>query len=112
MTVGSSHSVQTRFYQKTLIAGLLFASPCAQVARESGNRLLYLPLNGVQRLLIYSTLYLSYVLESKGVDYIKKIRDKEKFAHLLTAVFSPSALEPPVNETRQEEDSWPILRWT
>ena len=72
--------------------------------------------NGVtfllQFFLIYSTLYLSYVLESKGVDYIKKIRDKEKFAHLLTAVFSPSALEPPVNETRQEEDSWPILRWT
>ncbi|PIL29998.1 hypothetical protein GSI_07909 [Ganoderma sinense ZZ0214-1] len=67
---------------------LLAASiPAAWLARFSGRPLLYLPMGGVQRLLLGVVLYADWASNAGLFLHIKRIRDKTTFAHLVTGVF-------------------------
>ncbi|EJF58524.1 hypothetical protein DICSQDRAFT_139303 [Dichomitus squalens LYAD-421 SS1] len=75
--------------------------PFAMLARRTGLRMLYLPMNGLQRVLLAAILYQSFVVLHSRFENIKKIKDKGRYAAIVTAMFHNSSFDKAIEEHRR-----------
>ncbi|PIL30002.1 hypothetical protein GSI_07913 [Ganoderma sinense ZZ0214-1] len=64
-----------------------FSVPLAMLARWSGRRALYLPMNGLQRLLLGVWMYAELSWISREMWYLHRIRDKDAAARVIVNLF-------------------------
>ena len=64
-----------------------FSVPFAMLARWSGRRALYLPMNGMQRLLLGAWMYTEMSAKWRELWYLHRIQDKHAAARMITNIF-------------------------
>ncbi|EJF58513.1 hypothetical protein DICSQDRAFT_156708 [Dichomitus squalens LYAD-421 SS1] len=67
--------------------GMGLSIPLAMLARWSGRRALYLPMNGWQRLLLGAWMYVELPAGFREFGYLRRIREKDVAARLMIDVF-------------------------
>ncbi|KAI0330023.1 hypothetical protein GY45DRAFT_1251611, partial [Cubamyces sp. BRFM 1775] len=65
------------------LAALVASVPFAMLARRSGIRYLYWPLNGLQRILVGTTLYFGVAQRYQHYSYLHDLCNKKRMAQLL-----------------------------
>ncbi|KAI0762339.1 hypothetical protein C8Q74DRAFT_1371400 [Fomes fomentarius] len=73
--------------------------PFALRARRMGRRALYLPMNGVQRLIFYAWVYVETFVWLGQWEYLERIEDRHGMAMLLRRIFQ--GIDKEVTEMRQ-----------
>ncbi len=76
-------------------------TPFALLARWIGRRALWLPLNAVQRALVYATVGTAAAQSYQHASYLSTLQDKKGTADLLRKIFGPG-LERAVDKVVRE----------
>ena len=77
------------------------------LARWSRRRLLYLPMNGLQRLAIFAWVYTDPLRECEDWRRLKLIQNKETIARWIVATFDNVDFDEEVGKVQR--DTWSIL---
>ena len=64
-----------------------FSIPLAMLARWSGRRALYLPMNGLQRLLLGAWMYVELPMTFRELFYLQRIQEKDVAARVMVDLF-------------------------
>ena len=64
-----------------------FSIPLAMLARWSGRRALYLPMNGLQRLLLGAWMYVELPMTFRELFYLQRIQEKDVEARVMVDLF-------------------------
>ncbi|KAM5542314.1 hypothetical protein V8D89_004187 [Ganoderma adspersum] len=67
--------------------GMGFSIPLAMLARWSGRRALYLPMNGLQRLLLGAWMYVELPITFRELFYLDRIQEKDVAARVMVDLF-------------------------
>ena len=87
-------------------AALGITTPLGMLARLSRRRLLYLPINGLQRLAIWGWVYVDSLRGCEEWRRLKAIRDKEAFAKRMMAIFPAVNFDKEVKKIQEDPWGW------
>ena len=79
--------MQTELASRAVSWGFGFSVPLAMLARWSGRRALFLPMNGLQRLLLGAWMYVDLPITFREMWYLRRIEEKDAAARVMVDLF-------------------------